>query len=381
MSESAALPATLQIGLIASAGQTSGSDRYYFDLVRALRGLGARVDGVLLGDARVVDATATDMHAFAPEGSGALVRWRGLRRTVRPLLGRSDLVVSHLAPHAFPILDIIRSRPLVEHFHGPWALEGRYARLPARTIALRLLQERSVYARAERIVALSRSFADVLQREYAVPDRKIRIVPGGVDLARFAPTTSRFDARALLGLPQDRPIVVSVRRLESTKGIDRLVDAFASVVRDVPGAFLAVAGTGSLAGELARRVNERGLEQSVRFIGKIDDAQLALLYRAADCSVVPSLAWEGFGLVCLESLASGTPVLVTPVGGLPEAVRDLAPELILGGSEVADIAHGLRDALAGRVALPDEAACLAYAQRFAWPAIAARVADVYREVA
>jgi glycosyltransferase involved in cell wall biosynthesis len=83
----------------------------------------------------------------------------------------------------------------------------------------------------------------------------------------------------------------------------------------------------------------------------------------------------------LESLASGTPVLVTPVGGLPEAVRDLAPELILGGSEVADIAHGLRDALAGRVALPDEAACLAYAQRFAWPAIAARVADVYREVA
>jgi glycosyltransferase involved in cell wall biosynthesis len=378
---SAALPATLQIGLIASLDQTSGSDRYYFDLVRALRGLGAQVDGVLLGDARAVDATATDMHAFAPEGSGALVRWRGLRRTVRPLLARSDVVVSHLAPHVFPVLDIIGKRPLVEHFHGPWALEGRYARLPARTIALRLLQERSVYARANRIVALSRAFADVLQREYGVPDRKIRIVPGGVDLARFAPTTSRADARRALALPADRSIVVSVRRLESTKGIDRLVDAFELVLRDVPDALLAIAGTGSLAAELARRVHERALAGSIRFLGKIDDAQLALLYRAADCSVVPSLAWEGFGLVCLESLASGTPVLVTPVGGLPEAVRDLAPELVFTGSDRNDIAQGLRDALTGRVALPDEAACLAYAQKFAWPAIAARVAEVYREVA
>jgi len=336
---------------------------------------------VLLGDAHVVDDAATDMHAFAPEGSGALVRWRGLRRTVRPLVAGSDLVVSHLAPHVFPILDIIRSRPLLEHFHGPWALEGRYARLPARTIALRLLQERSVYARAQRIVALSGSFADVLQREYGIPDRKIRIVPGGVDLARFAPTMSRAQARAALGLPQDRPIVVSVRRLESTKGIDRLVDAFELVVRDVPDAFLAIAGTGSLADALARRVRERALERSVRFLGKIDDARLALLYRAADCSVVPSLAWEGFGLVCLESLASGTPVLVTPVGGLPEAVRELAPQLVFAGSDVADIASGLRDALAGTVPLPDELACLAYAKKFAWPTIAARVAEVYREVA
>jgi glycosyltransferase involved in cell wall biosynthesis len=375
------VPSTLQIGLIASPAQTSGSDRYYFDLVRALRGLGGRVDGVVLGDAHVVDADATNMHAFAPEGSGALVRWRGLRRTIAALLAGNDLVVSHLAPHVFPVLDIIRKRPLVEHFHGPWALEGRYARLPARTIALRVLQERSVYARAERVVALSRSFADVLQREYKIAEGKIRIVPGGVDLARFAPTMSRADARAALGLPDDRPIVVSVRRLESTKGIDRLVDAFALVRRDVPDAFLAIAGTGSLAEILRRRVYERELDRDVRFIGKIDDAQLALLYRAADCSVVPSLAWEGFGLVCLESFASGTPALVTPVGGLPEAVRDLAPELVFAGIEVADIANGLRDALAGRIALPNEAACLAYAQKFAWPTIAARIAEVYREVA
>jgi glycosyltransferase involved in cell wall biosynthesis len=96
---------------------------------------------------------------------------------------------------------------------------------------------------------------------------------------------------------------------------------------------------------------------------------------------VPSQAWEGFGLVCLESLASGTPVMVTPVGGLPEAVRDLEPGLVFGGSDEASIAAGLRDALRGRLRVPSEAECLAYARRFAWSAIAARIDEVYREVA
>jgi len=335
----------------------------------------------VLGDPSVIEQPMEGMHGFAPAASSALRRWTGLRRSVRPLVASSDVVVSHLAAHVFPALDLIRHRPLVEHFHGPWALEGRYEKLPARTIALRLLQERSVYARAQRIVVLSRSFGDVLQREYHVSDAKIRIVPGGVDLARFAPTHAREEARRELALPADRQIVVSVRRLELTKGIDRLIEAVAIVREEHPDVLFVVAGTGSLAAPLATLVRERGLERNVTFAGKIDDSHLALLYRAADLTVVPSQAWEGFGLVCIESLASGTPVLVTPVGGLPEVVRDLEPGLVFAGSDVEPIAAGLRDALAGRIRVPDEAECLAYAQRFAWSAIAARIDEVYREVA
>jgi glycosyltransferase involved in cell wall biosynthesis len=373
-------PASLQIGLIASAQQTSGSDRYYFDLVRALQARGARVDGVLLGDPSAVEEPVAGIRSFAPEGSGALRRWRGLRRTVRPLVAGNDVVVAHLAAHVFPVLDIIRDRPLVEHFHGPWALEARYAKLPARTIALRSVQERSVYGRAKRIVVLSESFGAVLQREYRVSEDKIRVVPGGVDVARFAPAVSRDEARERLALPAGRQIVVSVRRLESTKGLDRLVEAAEIVRRDVPDVLFVIAGTGSLAGALAARVKERELESHVRFAGKIDDAALALLYRAADLSVVPSQAWEGFGLTCLESLASGTPVMVTPVGGLPEAVRELDPGAIFAGTSARDIASGLRDALLGRTRLPSESECLAYARGFAWATIAERVEAVYREV-
>ncbi len=375
------LPRSLQIGLIPSASQTSGSDRYYFDLLAALRAHGARIDGLVYGDPLSVDPASYDVHPFAPDGSGARVRWPSLRRAVRPFVAASDLVVSHFAPHTFPVLDIIRKRPLVEHFHGPWALEGRYAGLPARAIALRLLQEFSVYARADRIVALSQAFATVLLREYRIPEKKIRVIPGGVDVRRFAPAGSRAQARAELELPGDRPIVASVRRLESTKGIDRLVEAAERVRGEVPDVLFVIAGTGSLAGALAARVAQRELGGTVRFLGKIDDARLARLYRAADLSVVPSVAWEGFGLVCLESLASGTPVMVTPVGGLPEAVGALEPALVFGGVEVEHLASGLRDALTGRIPLPDEAACLAYARGFAWPVIAARVNDVYCEVA
>ncbi len=341
---------TLQIGLIASPHATSGSDRYYFNLVRALRAADVGARGVVLGDAADVEDGASDIASFAPEGSRALRRWSGLRKTIRRLFSETDMVVSHLAPHAFPVLDIIRSKPLVEHFHGPWALEGRFAKLPARRIALRLVQERAVYGRAERIVVLSRS-------------------------------ESRRDARAELGLSQQRPIVFCVRRLEPTKGLDRLVDAMALVAARVPDALLVLAGNGTLREALGERVRALGIERNVTFAGKVDDRRLALAYRAADLSIVPSVAWEGFGLVCLESLAAGTPAMVTPVGGLPEAVADLEPALVFASSATADIAAGVTEALLGTRPLPPADACLAYARRFSWERIAQRVGEVYREVA
>ena len=104
---------TLQIGLIASAGQTSGSDRYYFDLLRALRAHDVGARGVVLGNPHDLNPAPEGVVGFAPEGSGVLTRWRGLRRAVAPLLRESDLAVSHFAPHAFAVLDRIRKLPLV----------------------------------------------------------------------------------------------------------------------------------------------------------------------------------------------------------------------------------------------------------------------------
>jgi glycosyltransferase involved in cell wall biosynthesis len=123
-----------------------------------------------------------------------------------------------------------------------------------------------------------------------------------------------------------------------------------------------------------------GLEYNVRLQGFVPDEQLPLAYRAADFSIVPTVALEGFGLAAVESLAAGTPVLVTPVGGLPEAVAGLSGDLVLEDSGAAALARGIVAALRGDRRLPDEEACRRYArENFDLPVISGQVARVYRE--
>ena len=112
----------------------------------------------------------------------------------------------------------------------------------------------------------------------------------------------------------------------------------------------------------------------------MSEADLPLAYRAADITVVPSLSLEGFGLVTLESLASGTPTLVTPIGGLPEVIEPLAPQCIFAEASTSAMASRLKEILLGSVQLPSEGECRGYAsENFAWPRIAEKVRTIYDE--
>lgn len=375
------LLSTLQVGMTASPEHLSGTDRYYLDLLRALPETGVAVRGMVIGEPAALPDPVAGVEAFAAEGSRRIARWRSARRTMARLVGDVELVVSHGAPHTFYVLDQIGPRPLVVHFHGPWALEGAAEGLGRSTAFVRRVQELAVYRRAARFIVLSRAFGDVLTQRYGVASDKVRVIPGGVDLSRFDGSVERLAARERFGLPRERPIVLAARRLEPTKGVGGLVQAMAEVRRAVPNVLCAITGTGSLAATLQARSNELGLEDSIRFFGHVSDDALPALYSAADLTIVPSIAWEGFGLSVIESFACGTPVLVTPVGGMPEAVRDLDASLVLPSSEPVDIARGLIAALTEPQRLPSRDACVAYARRFGWAAIAARVRDVYREVA
>jgi glycosyltransferase involved in cell wall biosynthesis len=188
----------------------------------------------------------------------------------------------------------------------------------------------------------------------------------------------RAECRRVLGWPEGRPIVLCVRRLVRRVGVDTLIDAAAVVRERVPEALVLVAGRGPLRAELEARIAERGLANHVRLLGFVPDERLPMAYRAADLSVVPTAALEGFGLITVESLAAGTPCVVTPVGGLADVVAPIAPQLVTGSASAADIGATLAAALRGEVDLPDARACVRYARDgFDWPVIADRVRDVY----
>jgi glycosyltransferase involved in cell wall biosynthesis len=368
----------VQIGMTATTKRRGGLDRYFFSLTQALPAQGVDVTGLVTGDPADLEPGERAI-CFAPEQSGMLARWRGMRGTLPRTLGDCDVVVSHFAPFAFGALDAIAQHPFCVHFHGPWALEGAAEGAGLPSIVAKRLLERLVYARAARLIVLSRAFASILQRDYGVPADKIRIVPGGVDVERFAIPLTRSAARTALGWPTNRPIVLSVRRLVRAKGLENLIDAIVAVRARVPDVLVIIAGTGPLEADLKRRVRERQLDESVRFTGFVAEADLPTMYRAADLFVVPTIALEGFGLVVLEALACGTPAIVTPIAGLPEVIADLGPQLVLDDPSAPYLARGISDALTGALPLPSDAECIAYARRFAWPTIAARAADVYRE--
>jgi glycosyltransferase involved in cell wall biosynthesis len=165
-------------------------------------------------------------------------------------------------------------------------------------------------------------------------------------------------------------------------GLETLIDAWTDVVARHPEALLLIAGTGPLRDDLQAQIERLGLTQHVRLLGFVPDPSLPYLYRAADVSVLPTVALEGFGLTTIESLAAGTPALVTPVGGLPEVVRGLSDALLLPDASAPALAHGIATAFSAPDRLPSAAACRAFVEaHYAWPAIAARTARVYEQVA
>jgi glycosyltransferase involved in cell wall biosynthesis len=163
-------------------------------------------------------------------------------------------------------------------------------------------------------------------------------------------------------------------------GLETLIDAAKLLIEQCPDVLVLLGGTGPIAEELQKRIVELGLTDNVRRLGRIEDADLPLAYRAANMTVVPSQSLEGFGLITLESLASGTPVFVTPIGGLPEIVEPFAPQCVFANTSAGEIANVLQEALRGERPTPSDQACRCFASdNFSWPQIAQRVRTVYDE--
>jgi glycosyltransferase involved in cell wall biosynthesis len=292
--------------------------------------------------------------------------------------GEADVIDAHFALYAaLPVRRApARHLPLVVHFHGPWASEAAPAERRGRaSSAARFAVEKSVYRRATRAVTLSGAFARVLVRDYGVSPWKIEILPPGVDLDRFTPGRAST-ARTTLGLAVDTPVVAVVRRLVPRTGVDVLLEAWRAL--DNGRALLAIAGDGPERGRLEAQAATLGLH-NVRFLGAITDHEVATLYRAADLTVVPSTALEGYGLVVLESLASGTPVVVTDSGGLPEAVAGLDAGLVVPAGDADALSARIAGALDGTNPVPSRNRCREHAARFDWAGVGERHRRLYAD--
>lgn len=367
------------LGLESVDARPGGLNRYLDALVKAERRIGLDAEGIVLAEPRSDNRT---LARGSVSKVGASIGDPFIRRVAsmataavrRPL---PDVVDSHFALYSLlPIFGRLRNVPLVVHFQGPWAGESGVEGAGRVRVFIKEKVERLVYRRAQEVVVLSSAFGRLVQDRYGVSPFRVTQIAPGVDLDRFVPG-SRSEARRLLGVHAEVAVIVAVRRLRHRMGLEVAIDAVKrlAATRDV---LLVVVGDGPDRDHLEALAAEVGAP--VRFTGRVSDDELLRWYQAADVSVVPSVALEGFGLIVLESLASGTPVVASNLDGLIDALGPLAPSLLVPAGDSCALESSLARVLDGGEGIPTLEECRHYAESFDWDEVAVRHQELYASV-
>ncbi len=372
---------------------TGGMNVYVLQIARELARRGHRVDVytryhdpndpqvVQLSDnARVIhlkagpyDATKEGLYSYIPEFLGNLcnfTRASGLTY---------DLVHSHywLSGRAGMTLSRQWGVPHVTTFHTLARIKLR-ARVGEREPQMRISVEKLVMDGVDAIVTATKQEKDDLVRLYQVSPHKVQVIPAGVDLELFRPV-DKSAARQALKLVEKR-IILYVGRIEPLKGLDLLLRAVPQLECTRDTRLLIVGGRPGQDSELDRLkalASELGIQDRVTFTGAVQQTELPTYYSAADVFVLPSY-YESFGLVALEAMACGTPVVVSRVGGLKSFVRDGETGYLIPWRCPDPFAQRI-DMLLANGALREAMgkAARAKAQEMGWGGVAERMLDFY----
>ena len=282
--------------------------------------------------------------------------------------------------------------PIIQMFHTLGRLKQQIAQSPEEAEGdYRIQGEQQVIKRADRIIAATSTEQDQLTTLYDADPNKIEILSPGVDLSHFYPIPPD-EAKEFVGIPMDKKMVLFVGRIEPLKGLETLLKAI-SVLREngktgqdlclavIGGELDDIDGEESADNKLLNGLREEfGLGDMVTFLGQRSQDSLPYYYSAAEMVIMPS-HYESFGMVALESMACGTPVIASLVGGLIHLIEDG----VTGYHVPVDDPHTLSQRISGllgekalRYRMGHDA--FAFAKKFGWETISTRMVEIYQEM-
>jgi glycosyltransferase involved in cell wall biosynthesis len=305
-------------------------------------------------------------------------------RRVEQEQGRWDIVHTHDWLTGFTALALKRddNHPLAVTIHATERGRGR-GYLSGHLQWSIDKAERELIETADQVIVCSRHMLHELDSFFQTPAEKMVVVPNGVDITGLQNSVDKHDLaefRARYAKFNDQ-IVFTVSRLVHEKGVHRLVEATPRILAECPLARIIIAGKGPEADNLKQQTESLGVADRVDFIGFIPDEDRNRLFRVANCAVFPSL-YEPFGIVALEAMALGCPVVVSDIGGLAEVVTHTVTGLTTYADNPESVAWGVLRALTHPELAQKYAATAKewVAQFFNWPRIALLTREVYEGV-
>ncbi len=264
---------------------------------------------------------------------------------IRPIQYEVNVVHAHIAAPPADLAGMLDSKirkiPFVVTYHGD-AVQS-YGALARRAMVSfynnRLLEK--ILSAAKAIIVPSRNFARE-SRFLGRHSKKITVIPNGVDVTKFELSYSKEKCRQKLNLPLDQKIMLFVGNLIEYKGIDVLLHSMSMIVKKAKKTRLLLVGDGKIRHELEELSVQLGLGKSVKFVGFVGENVKPLYYRASDIFVLPStMRTESFGLVNLEAMACGLPIVASNIGGIPDVVRDQQNGLLVPPKDVKTLARSI----------------------------------------
>jgi glycosyltransferase involved in cell wall biosynthesis len=291
----------------------------------------------------------------------------------------SMFTVGAAAGLGIPLLQTVHS-PAIQEIVYNWQQQGFAGFMNGvfGTATVRRLESRGLQ-HSEGLHALSQYTVSQMEREYPANAASFTVIPHWADPAWFR-SVSKAEARRKLGWPEDEKIVFTVRQLRHRYGIDTAIEAIAPLAVDGRCRFH-IGGAGVAHDSLQARIDRLEAGRVVRLLGRLSDEDLRLAYQAADLFILPTRELECFGLIILEALACGLPVIGTTVGAIPENLRPILPEGLVPPDDPPAMRAKVAAFLAGELPTPSPDALVDHTiERFGKDRIVSRYEQLFQSL-